>query len=394
VKDKSTLTVSSPCDCRHAYLIGMYRPKCNAFVFLLLLLLTVKVRAVRGSKQSTTTPIPSTAGPIRTRTMTTGMMMEQQRQSEHRRGRNRRSLSCFFTWSAQVDRISGTASSKEVSSVTRIGNSDVDGGGDSSNAMAMVATTAAAKSLFESYPTWLTRGSTSLGWLKCVRVSGDDGKRKQASNQSISGRGGGGCGGGAAACQVRVRFLGVNLLSFGPPRTTTNALRHSRRTPFGAFNVVRGSTFTTTTTVLPITGGVLSLPGHNRRGQNNSSNNSEDRGALVFALTTAILNGGTGWGEGPTDQRRRRRRINNEKADDKNQRGKQQDRIMTVYTIQTNIVGYRPWLCGATKPVPALRANLYLHSQSIVHGYVMWRFHRRCRRKLLLLRSPLGDRKQ
>lgn len=46
-------------------------------------------------------------------------------------------------------------------------------------------------------------------------------------------------------------------------------------------------------------------------------------------------------------------------------------------TLETSVVHYRPFRKVDGK-VNTLRSFLYLHSQSIVHGYVMWRFHRYC----------------
>jgi hypothetical protein len=44
------------------------------------------------------------------------------------------------------------------------------------------------------------------------------------------------------------------------------------------------------------------------------------------------------------------------------------------YRLTTQIVGYRPWLAG-TRP-SIVRQRLYLSTQSVLHAYIMWRFHR------------------
>jgi hypothetical protein len=46
--------------------------------------------------------------------------------------------------------------------------------------------------------------------------------------------------------------------------------------------------------------------------------------------------------------------------------------------IETNVVDYRPRLLS-NPPVHALRAVVYQRTQTLVHAYVMWRFHRYCR---------------
>ena len=47
--------------------------------------------------------------------------------------------------------------------------------------------------------------------------------------------------------------------------------------------------------------------------------------------------------------------------------------------IQTGIVNYRASLCGVSAPTNAVRRLVYLRTQSLVHAYVMWRFHQYCR---------------
>jgi hypothetical protein len=47
----------------------------------------------------------------------------------------------------------------------------------------------------------------------------------------------------------------------------------------------------------------------------------------------------------------------------------------SVVRLQTQVVDYTPRL-GGQAPVPVLRQWVYLHSQSCVHAYVTWRFHR------------------
>jgi hypothetical protein len=46
--------------------------------------------------------------------------------------------------------------------------------------------------------------------------------------------------------------------------------------------------------------------------------------------------------------------------------------------IETNIVNYRPSICGKSPPITAFRAAVYGRTQTLVHAFVMWRFHRYC----------------
>lgn len=53
---------------------------------------------------------------------------------------------------------------------------------------------------------------------------------------------------------------------------------------------------------------------------------------------------------------------------------KDTDRTLLV----TEVDGYCPMLAGSKEPVPFHRKWIYLSSQSLIHAYVMWRFHRYC----------------
>jgi hypothetical protein len=50
--------------------------------------------------------------------------------------------------------------------------------------------------------------------------------------------------------------------------------------------------------------------------------------------------------------------------------------------IASRLLDYRPTLVGTTTPSSPLRTALYLGSQSAIHGYVMWRFHRHVQRSI------------
>lgn len=50
--------------------------------------------------------------------------------------------------------------------------------------------------------------------------------------------------------------------------------------------------------------------------------------------------------------------------------------------LESSIVGYRPWLVG-NPPVSRARKFLYLNTQSRLHAYVTWRFHKAWRQRLM-----------
>jgi hypothetical protein len=89
---------------------------------------------------------------------------------------------------------------------------------------------------------------------------------------------------------------------------------------------------------IPIEGGFLSKCGPKRG----------DRGKLTFQVSTA-----------------------------------KEDRLL----LETHIVDYRPWLVGGA-PVPVMRKLLYSSTQSVVHGYITWRFHKAWQQKLRRATEP------
>jgi hypothetical protein len=136
------------------------------------------------------------------------------------------------------------------------------------------------------------------------------------------------------AIQIRTRLLNLNLLSFGNFRGERVSYRQDR---------VR----TTICTVsLPIVGGLLALP--------SSSRNGNKMGALLFTLKK-------------NEQLR-------DADDSKNKEGSVED---CDATFRTAIADYRPWVVGFKSPPSWVRKHAYLNTQSLVHSYVMWKFHRR-----------------
>jgi hypothetical protein len=49
--------------------------------------------------------------------------------------------------------------------------------------------------------------------------------------------------------------------------------------------------------------------------------------------------------------------------------------VVVQQNISTEIRNYKPKLCGSRVPIHKVRARIYLSTQSIIHSFVMWRFH-------------------
>lgn len=126
-------------------------------------------------------------------------------------------------------------------------------------------------------------------------------------------------------CSLQDRFFGINFLSFARPLSSRFSFYKTVPTCDGAILQTRQGDCTV---VLPIVGGLLAL------------NNSAGTACLWFRLQ------------------------HNESTEETK--------------LVTEIRGYNPWLIGSRQPVPLYRKMLYLSTQSLVHAYVMWRFHRHC----------------
>jgi len=232
-----------------------------------------------------------------------------------------------FSWQASVERLTGKANSLERSNVPthsklaktvaiiRAENSSDD----------TIDLLTLASDLFGVYPLWLCRFPITLGLLQAVPA----------------GRGG---------YQIRARPFGIQILSFGAPRSHSILFKNEQE---------KG---TDCTVVLPITGGILSLPGP--RG---------DRGSLQFALQTTTTTTTT------TITTTTAQYLNDDVTAEHDAPPSTTQQPTTTCRIVTAISGYRPALCGSNTPISTFRAGFYLRSQSIFHGYIMWKFHRHCR---------------
>jgi hypothetical protein len=125
------------------------------------------------------------------------------------------------------------------------------------------------------------------------------------------------------------RFFGVNFLTFGWAESQRFSMLKPVPNPdIGEEDKKRVGDCTV---VLPIRGGLLALCKPSRNG---------DMGCLKFTL--------------------------------------RHNEALKETELVTEIQGYNPFLVGPKEPPPLYRRFMYLSVQSMVHAYVMWRFHRHC----------------
>jgi len=225
-----------------------------------------------------------------------------------------------FTWGASVDRITGTAAAQEISHFRATATTTGNGRNNPrSGAAALLAQTS---STLGRYPQWLCRASVTLGLLRV---------REEIAS---------GAGATYGATSIQTRLGGIDLLTFDKPvgqRVSVNTRDKASSRSLLQQEAVQWK--------YPITGGVLaSRPG----------------GALVVTL-----------------------------------RQQQQPFVTSPSSsssmdlvLDTQLVDYRPRLVGGAvaastttttttrRGTNPLRVGFYLGTQSLLHGYVMWRFHR------------------
>jgi hypothetical protein len=184
--------------------------------------------------------------------------------------------------------------------------------------------------MFSSYLSWLVRPAITFGALRQGSVVDENGADDETA--------------------IQLRCLkGVNLLSFGRP--------HSLRT-------FQHQRFVSVTTNLPITGGwfAVIVPADCRLHR--------------FPFQKKVASGGGAL------------RLSLLCKRQKTSYNKRTTLDHDDIQIQTELVGYRPRLASG-HPVRTLRKHLYLSTQSIIHAYVMWRFHRHIVHSLLDYYYPL-----
>jgi hypothetical protein len=136
-------------------------------------------------------------------------------------------------------------------------------------------------------------------------------------------------------------LMNLSVLSFGK-------VRMGRPNSFHRKNVIASFE-------LPVSGGLLSLP----------LPFAKDRGHLSFVV------------ERIDTRFKSRNSVKNSTG------GKNSEAGTSCIRLRTAIAGsYSPWVAGKA-PIPAYRKWTYLSSQSLVHGYTMWRFHRAWKARMM-----------
>ena len=170
---------------------------------------------------------------------------------------------------------------------------------------------------------------------------------------------------------LKLRFLPfVTLLSFQRPKVVS---------------YTKGSTFFfgwwrpkqqkhQCTFELPIDGGLLSLSSNH----DDDDEDDDDRGCLMFQ---AIMEKESK-SAAPLSIKRRRKKKN--RMVDEEQEQEQEEQLIirqpenprAICKLRSELQNYSPWIAGTkSSPIPKFQKWMYLYSQSLVHGYVMWRFH-------------------
>ena len=229
-----------------------------------------------------------------------------------------------FRWHASLNRMTGEATATETSIPRRPRRA-----ASPKYAPNVCDDEKVLAELLKSYPEWLSKPSVSFGVLRTSPLSeADDVSRNRidraraAQTYSPSG--------------VSINSLfGLNLLCFGEPRISIMKMKASssgRRRSFQAD--------------LPVLGGLLD---GKRDAAVPSSKNTNEHGCIRFVVEQEEIRDGDG--------KRRDRRC------------------WRIVRIESCICdGYRPAIAGAI-PVNPIRKAAYLSSQSLIHAYVMWRFH-------------------
>lgn len=225
-----------------------------------------------------------------------------------------------FSWEAHVDNTKAVAYSKETSWI--------DLPPPSSYYERLVQRhriQQASKDFVATWPLFICRGSVSFGLLRVYH------------NDAVSG-----------SCRVHIRGMKVPLLSFGPTRQKRLDLS------LGHWEI-------------PLQNCWLALPDPKKC--------EKTFGHLRFRC---LLQQATGTA----------RNDRQPAAGNKNDR---RTDCYCKYALESSLVEYRPRLLGIPKnhmlpylhPMAQGRTWLYLHSQSLIHTYVVWRFHRAWRNFLI-----------
>ena len=241
-----------------------------------------------------------------------------------------------FCWRAALDQKTGEATATEISTPRRRSNR--------AGAQHVPRTSCDHKSLIDllkSYPVWLSRPSVSFGILRTCELSKprDVTRTRIDQTRSLNGIE---HQGSVSGISISDSLLGLNLLCFGRARsivTTCTAKTNG------------GNRRRSIQVEFPVIGGLLD--GKRQTQAATSTNDISEHGCIRFVVEQEEV-------------------IMRDKR--KMQQGRK--RWSNVRIESSTCDGYCPAISGDA-PVNPIRKVAYLSSQSLVHAYVMWRFHRK-----------------
>lgn len=253
-----------------------------------------------------------------------------------------------FAWTATLDRSTGLASSTEITTA------EVTLAPTSSNPSRIVHPAIAQnsfnnnkhmQSLFESYPYWLARPQVTFGLLRVRKTPTNDSNRKRSKRRD---------NGSNFNLSLQDVIFGRPLLIFGPPQLQRSKNKRLRF-PFVRKEQTRTQSNEPLLTVTwPVVGGLLACS----HDDTITSNDNNDLGRLLFSFMQTA----------PSPPYR----------NDSTRSPRKGTRSTLRYVfMRTQVVEYLPSISGIA-PVSCVRKWAYRSTQSYVHAYVMWRFHRHC----------------
>lgn len=253
-----------------------------------------------------------------------------------------------FTWRANLNDLTGVATSFEQSVFQPENNDDIMHPSTNKKVVQKIV-----QDIFSQYPIYLGSPSLTLGLCRSVVSSRTTSHVMKNENED-------------SYCNLQTSLFHFNMLSFGKPRLIEKSNKNIRSTIVD--NICRFSDDTDTTIIkdgeiiccveIPIVGGLLANVDYSI-----STGSNEDHGCLRFTWLLET-------------------QPNNYQHTSK---------IILI----TEIAGrYQPALAGTKLPISPLNNILYCSTQRMLHVYVMWRYHdhvvKEYRRRLLNVMNVKG----
>jgi hypothetical protein len=310
--------------------------------------------------------------------------------------------SSFFTWDASIDGTTGVASSKERSGPFALTKKTTTSSPQSRKRQRKRRIMEEERLVIETsrkccatWPDFLCQGSVSFGFLRCVKTE------KKIIRRSVT-------------TITKRRNIIPNSQSL---KTTTTTITKSM------VDDRASSSLRSRFLPFPLTFLEFGKMTESSSNDNNYKNHNDDDGLVVLGSWDIPLNDGLLILQQKPHQQQQLQRFNNyyrgkltfaiaKTKKTPHGRGKREvkdddEESSPRYQIITRIVDYQPWLAGGgwsssssssntatdiastcdntrthIEPTRRLRHAVYLSTQSVVHAYMTWRFHRTWRNKL------------